>query len=201
LKRERITSVVSSPLGRARATASYTERELGLHATIEDWMAELSSLWVDVKPWGPLAGWDVPGEVIRRRRCEPGTTWHGEVPFDLPAFAEASERVARGSDAFLARIGYRRDGHCYVAERPHRERIAVFCHGGLGLTWLSHLLDLPTPHVWAGFFLPPSSVTTILFDERTKGRATPRVIGMGDVSHLYVAGLPTQPAGIKANFD
>lgn len=85
--------------------------------------------------------------------------------------------------------------------QPNRAKIAVFCHGGLGLTWLAHLLEIPLPLVWSGFWLPPSSVTTVLFDERSPQWAVPRVVGLGDVSHLYEAGLPVQPSGIKANAD
>ena len=40
----------------------------------------------------------------------------------------------------------------------------------------------------------------ILFDERSDQWAVPRCIGLADVSHLYQAGLPVQPSGIKANF-
>jgi hypothetical protein len=77
----------------------------------------------------------------------------------------------------------------------------VFCHGGFGLTWLAHLLALLLPLVWSGFWLPPSSVTTMLFDERSPEWAVPRCIGLGDVSHLYAAGLQVQARGIMANFD
>jgi len=52
-----------------------------------------------------------------------------------------------------------------------------------------------------GFFLYPSSVTTVLFDERSKNWAVPRCIGLGELSHLYANNLPPQPSGIKANYD
>jgi probable phosphoglycerate mutase len=55
--------------------------------------------------------------------------------------------------------------------------------------------------MWSGFWLPPSSVTTVLFEERSAEWAVPRCIGLGDVSHLHMAGLGVQPSGIKANFD
>jgi probable phosphoglycerate mutase len=77
----------------------------------------------------------------------------------------------------------------------------MFCHGGFGLMWLAHLLEIPFPLVWAGFWLPPSSVTTVLFEERSSAWSVPRCIGLGDVAHLYAAGLPVSPAGIMANFD
>jgi len=70
-------------------------------------------------------------------------------------------------------------------------------------TWhdLAHLLAIPLTLMWSGFWMAPSSVTTILFDERSPEWAVPRCIGFCDVSHLYAAGLPVQPRGILANFD
>ena len=56
---------------------------------------------------------------------------------------EGFEQLKAHSDEFIARHGYVREGSRYRVTAPNRERIAVFCHGGLGLTWLAHLLDLP----------------------------------------------------------
>ncbi len=122
-------------------------------------------------------------------------------PARVDRYGEVVEAVRSESDAFLARHGYDRAGTSYRVVRPNRERIAVFCHGGLGLTWLAHLLAIPMPLMWAGFWLPPSSVTTVLMDEREDDLATPRCLGVGDVSHLYAERLPVQPAGVKTNFD
>ena len=131
---------------------------------------------------------------------------HGEKarsatdPGQVRDYRAVVERVAADSDAFLARHGYQREGGAYRVVQPNTERIAVFCHGGLGLTWLAHLLAIPVPLMWAAFWLAPSSVTTVLMDERVDGLATPRCLALGDTSHLHAAGLPIQPAGIKANF-
>jgi probable phosphoglycerate mutase len=128
-------------------------------------------------------------------------TWHKSAPFEDPVFERVFADLRRNSDEFLAARGYRRNGGVYEITAGNRERIAVFCHAGFGLTWLAHLLDLPVPLVWSGFFLAPSSVTTVLFEERSSSFAAPRCLSVGDTSHLHAAGLPTQPAGIVANFD
>ena len=67
--------------------------------------------------------------------------------------------------------------------------------------WLAHLLEIPLSLVWVGFWLPPSSVPTVLFEERSSKRAAPRCIGLGDVAHLYAAGSPVRPRGSKGNVD
>jgi broad specificity phosphatase PhoE len=101
----------------------------------------------------------------------------------------------------LERHGYVREDGCYRIQSPNRETIAVFCHLGFGLTWLSHLLELPFPLVWSAFWLPPSSVTTILFEERSEQWAIPRCTGLGSVSHLHKVGLPVSQMGLMANVD
>jgi probable phosphoglycerate mutase len=146
--------------------------------------------------------WDAPGEHIRQKPASLTLdAWHEHELFANPLFRETFARVGRDSDSFLAQHGYVREGGRYRIERGNRDKIAVFCHGGFGLWWLAHLLEIPLPLMCAGFFLPPSSVTTVLFDERTEQWATPRCVGVGDISHLYAAGLAMQPAGIKANRD
>lgn len=202
MKKLGLDRIYSSPLGRAVHTMQYTADALGMTGTIEPWTAEVSDCHCVFEPWGHHCVWDVPGELVRATEPYPAfDNWHTSDLFSNPMFKEVYDRIGRDSDAFIARHGYVREGGRYRIVRPNREKIAIFCHGGFGLWWLSHLLALPLPMVWAGFFLPPSSVTTILFDERSETWAVPRSIGTGDISHLYAAGLPMSPSGIKANVD
>lgn len=191
----------SSPLGRAQATARHTADLLAMPVQTEPWTAELD--WQIEQPvLGRSAAWDTHGHTIRA--IEPSPTrcnWHTHEPLDDPRFRDGFVKVGQASDAFLARHGYVREDHHYRVRQPSREKICVFCHGGFGLTWLAHLLAIPLPLAWASFVLAPSSVTTILFDERFEDSATPRCTGLADVSHLYEAGLPTSSSGIKANME
>lgn len=202
LQDEKITRLYSSPMGRALDTAEYARRRLGLELDVESWMREREEWWIDDGPMDEWPAWNVDGETVRRL----GTAWSRESwssrpPFDLAKLRDGFDELVGQSDGFLARHGYLRDGQVYRADRPHRERIATFCHGGFAMSWLAHLLEIPPPVVWTSFFLPPSSVTTVLFDERSPGVAVPRCLGVGDVSHLYKKGLPVRPLGIIANFD
>ncbi len=202
LKNEGLTRLYSSPLGRALHTADYTAKATKLKVKVEDWTHELSDLKMDsVPPWGQLMAWDLPGELIREKREHlRHDTWHRIPLFGQKKFRAEIARVHKNSDSFLKRHGYKRTGGKYRVLKPNRERIAVFCHGGLGTTWLAHLLEIPLPLVWSGFWMAPSSVTTVLFDERSKKWATPRCIGFCDLSHLHKEGLPVSTHGIKANF-
>ena len=193
--------IYCSPLGRAIDTMKYTSQMLDMAFNIEEWTRELPDLWLEDTPWGALAAWDIPGEMVRGDGILPThNNWHQQSVLCTTKAKEKFEELQTHSDDFLKRHGYDRVGGKYCCTRRNEEKIAVFCHGGLGLTWLAHLLDIPLSLMWTGFWLPPTSVTTILFEERSKMWAVPRCIGMGDISHLYKAGLNVKPSGIVSNF-
>ncbi|MBV9867710.1 MAG: histidine phosphatase family protein [Abitibacteriaceae bacterium] len=193
--------IYSSPLPRAHITAQYTADLLHKPVQIEEWAAELG--WkIEQDPYTRLSAWDLPGELFRAEASNYGQeTWHETPVIEKLALREKFDLIKQHGDEFLARHGYERDGGLYRRIKPNRDKVALFCHNGLGLAWFAHLLEIPLPLIWSGFWMPPSSVTTILFDERSEEFAIPRCIGFGDVSHLYAAGLAVQPRGIITNFD
>lgn len=213
-----ITHIYSSPMGRARATASCTEAALSKKAAIEHWTRELS-YWPRLsgtsRPGeGGLAMWDISADTVRAA-SDLGRDSQWEIVREIGEAQPHFEQLICDSDTFLARHGYVREGHRYRIVKGNRDIVAVFCHGGFGLTWLAHLLGVPLAVAWTSFYLPPSSLTTILFDERSADYACPRAIGIGDVGHLYakelrlsnskyerpnVYGNWKRPSGIKANF-
>lgn len=201
LARQGVDAIYSSPFPRALETMHYTAAAVGVTPEVLDWTAELLDFRID-STWGAAFAWDLAGEIVRG--CDPlpdHANWHQTAPLDAPVLREKFTTLRQDSDAFLAQHGYQREGGRYRCLAPNRRQIAVFCHNGLGLTWLAHLLEIPLSLVWSGFWLAPSSVTTILFDERSPDWAVPRCVGLGDVSHLYAEGLPVQPRGLLANID
>ncbi|AZN43094.1 histidine phosphatase family protein [Paenibacillus albus] len=192
-----VDRIYSSPINRAVHTMKYTADRLGIEPMYEPWTRELN--WPTLDEEGnAIAGWDIPGEKVRGERPYPD---HGIWPERQPYkdYAHLYETIKADSDEFLQRLGFEREDGRYRIVTPSEETIAVFCHMGFGLTWLSHLLELPFPLVWSSFWLPPSSITTILFEERSKSWAVPRCLGLGQVTHLDRKGLPVSPMGLKAN--
>lgn len=191
-----------SPLGRARATARYTEEAMGKTATVLPWTHERSDWREEVPPWGNRVIWDIPGEVIREKVPPPlYDDWCDLPPLRGKGYPEKMLELQNASDEFIASLGYHREGGRYRVVRPNLEKIAVFCHGGFGLQWFAHLLEIPPALVWSGFWMAPTSVTTILFDEASPDWATPRCVGFCDVSHLYAEGLPVSTHGLKDNVE
>jgi broad specificity phosphatase PhoE len=197
MQAEGIHEIYSSPHGRAWQTAEPAATLLGLEVRVEEWTRELKlpAIYDNV-----YAAWNVHGSDVRTPEylVQPGNITAVDL---LPhsAIDACVKELGAQSDAFLARQGYERDGGIYRVTNRSKKRIAVFCHGGFGLTWLSVLLEIPLPLVWSGFFMHTSSVTTILFDERVPGIATPRCIGFGATPHLHAAGITGSQAGFVAN--
>ena len=93
-------------------------------------------------------------------------------------------------DELLERHGYRREGPLYRAVAPNNDTLAFFCHFGLECVLLSHLLNISPMALWHGTCAAPTSVTTVVTEERREGIAYFRMGAFGDVSHLYCHGEP-----------
>ena len=74
--------------------------------------------------------------------------------------------------------------------------LLLFCHFGISAAMCAYLLGISPMVMWHGFIMAPTSVTTLVTEERTPGQVFFRCNGFGDVSHLYAAGEPVSPAGV-----
>ena len=90
----------------------------------------------------------------------------------------------------LARHGYRHNGRVFDVVDGNHDTIVLFCHFGVEAVLLSHLLSVSPMPLWHNFVALPTSVTTVVTEEREQGIATFRVQQFGDLAHLYAAGEP-----------
>jgi probable phosphoglycerate mutase len=197
LKAEGIERIISSPMGRAQATAAHTANDLDLEVETEEWIAELQ-----LRTAEPMqAAWDIHCHIIRNDEYLKDVSRPDRISrLPIEQADAAIARIRESSDEFLSRLGYARNGGSYRVTASNQAKIAVFAHGGFGLCWLSTLLEIPYPLMWSGFFLHTSSVTQILFDEREPGIATPRCIMMSALPHLFARSMEPGTGGIKANY-
>ena len=99
---------------------------------------------------------------------------------------EEYHKITEQFDELLARNGYVREGGCYRAERPNHDIIVLFCHFGLEGVLLSHIFGVSPMPVWHAFCAQPSSVTTLVTEERREGIASIRMLSFGETTHLYM---------------
>ncbi len=198
LQAEKIDRIYCSSMQRSIDTMKYTQDLTGLSPIIYDWMREVE--WSDTiddynNPW------DLPGEKLLNEPIMPtDENWIDNPYFDgIRVHQDLSSRE-REFDDFLKELGYKREGKHYVETQENHEKIAMFCHAGFGNAIISYLLNIPLTLQWAGFWMAPTAVTSILFAKRTDNIVVPRCISYGDVSHLYKANLFPRPRGLKGDF-
>lgn len=195
--------ICASPLPRAEITARYSADLLKLPVITHDWLAEVVgwSTGPDPIEGGFIPAWDIPGEELRANPAyHVWDTWDATAPFHRPIYRDTVSEFQAESDAFLAGLGYVREGNRYRVTGANEKQVACFCHNGTALLWLSLLLHIPPPLVWSSFWHAPSAVSTVLFEQRSADFAVPRALSVGDTSHLYEARLPVQPRGIRGNY-
>lgn len=189
-----ITKIYASPLRRARETAEPTANALGLPIGIEPFASE-SLTWSRFAYKKPDGGhnwiWyiDDSASLVRGSNRDAGDKWYDIEPIRtrLPNAKESYEALMSESDEFLARHGYVREGNEYRIENPSDERIAMFCHQGFGLSWLSHLLRIPPNIFWAEFDITHTGVTVLHFQNYKSGYTIPKVLTFSDMSHIFAS--------------
>lgn len=177
-----------SPLGRARKTAEYTLNEMGRTAEVCDWLREFSPK-VDKPNIAQDVAWDWrPKDWTPVDDFYDLSKWSHVSAMEQAGVPEAYKYVTTEFDKLLAKHGYERDGRYYRAVNANEDTIVLFCHFGLECVLLSHLLGISPMLLWHGFCAAPTSVTTLVTEERERGVAYFRTLQFGDVSHLYMGG-------------
>lgn len=186
--------VYTSPRGRAKLTAEPTCKALGITPEVLEWTNE-DLAFADFSLPRPEGGrtWSFGScrntEYLEKAKAL-GDRWYEAYPFSECNAKAGFERIQRESDAFLASLGYERDGAVYRITSPSEERVAVFCHYGAGTTWLAHLLSIMPPVFWGTFLINHSSFTVLRFPNDKEGFIIPMCLALSDCSHIYEAGLP-----------
>ena len=186
-----------SPLGRARDTAAYTLNKLGRTAEVMPWLAEFRGVSYDPYARHDRIPWDYrPREWQDRPLLWDVNHWTEDELTRTGTTAAIWQETCEGLDALLARHGYIRDGGLYRCENNTPDTLMFFCHFGIMTALVSHLTGISPVPLWQGFCAMPSSVTTLVSEERIKGEVVFRCMQFGDLSHLYPAGERHSTAGL-----
>lgn len=183
-----------SPLGRAKDTASFTLEKMGREAIECEWLREFAPRVIRPDKDVEHVAWDwLPEDWTKHEPFYQYDHWYEHEIFDRakiggePVTIKAEyEWITTNFDELLKKHGYVREGHYYRVEQANNDTIVFFCHFGLGCVLLGHLLGISPMVLWHGFCAAPTSVTTVVTEERRKGIAGFRMSAYGDTSHLYV---------------
>ncbi len=179
-----------STMGRAKDTAFPTLKKMEREAIYCDWLREFV---VDMKRSDGVLdiAWDwLPQEWTKNEDFYLEKKWHEVSPFKESNAYERYKEVTGELDKIIKKHGYERDGRTYKAVKPNNDTIVLFCHFGVQCVLLSHLFGISPMILWHNFCALPTSVTTVVTEERREGTAIFRMCGFGDISHLYKEGEP-----------
>lgn len=178
-----------SPLGRAKDTASVTLKRMNRQAEELPWLREFEAPVIDENTGKQRIPWDyLPEQWTTVNEYYDKKLWHTVPVMQAGHVLDEAIRVHTGLDGMLKKHGYEREGEIYRAVHPNRDTVVLFCHFGVECVMLGHLLGISPVVLWHGFCAAPSSVTTLVTEERRPGAAYFRMSAFGDISHLYAAG-------------
>lgn len=179
-----------SPLGRAQDTAKPTLKIMGREIITYDWLREFSGYIIEPDTLNRRHPWDLmPGFWTAEHDLYDRDKWVKTPLMQSGDVEEKYNEVAQGIDEIIANYGYERQGNVYKVQKESRDTIVIFCHFAVECVMLSHILGVSPLILWQGFVALPSSVTTIVTEEREQGVASFRCMGFGDLSHLYADGI------------
>lgn len=202
LKDWKVEQFYVSPLGRARDTARPTLGKLHQSAITYDWMQEFTYRIEDPTTGRIHVPWDyMPEYWTRQQEFYDPEAWLSHPAFlENPRIVPGFHRVCRGIDGILARYGYTRTERFYKVDPvltadDDDKTIVFFCHLGISLVMIAHILGFAPVQLQQSIYLPPSSVTILNAEKVVHDNAAFRAQVIGDTSHLRIGGEPISAMG------
>jgi probable phosphoglycerate mutase len=178
-----------SPLGRAKDTASVSLKKIKREAKELAWLREFEAPVLDPESGEERIPWDwLPADWTKEEAFYDKKLWHTVPVMQSANVGKEAEFVYSGLDELLAEHGYRHEGNLFRAVEPNNDTVVLFCHFGVECVILGHLLGISPMLLWHGFCAAPTSMTTLITEERREGVAYFRMSAFGDISHLYAVG-------------
>ncbi len=187
VKRIKPDTVYCSPKGRAQKTCQASQKVLGFEYETLPWMKEFSGKIFNPTTHKRTICWDLmPSFFTKHPLLYNGERWMEDPLLSQTDVEEKYNMIKEGLEALLKKHGYEREGDTklFRAVRSNRDTVVLFCHFALLGSILS-ILTGASPYIfWQHFCALPTSVTTIVTEEREEGLVSFRCIGYGDLSHL-----------------
>lgn len=182
-----VTAFYCSPLGRAKDTASFTLKKMNRQAEELDWLQEFRG---KIRKGLKISScWDrLPTEWVNNRDYYDYDKWYKTKLMKSYNVHKEYKWVCDGIDELLSKHGYEHSGGYYKVTNSNHDTVVLFCHFGVECVILSHIFSCSPMVLWHNFVALPTSVTTLITEEREEGIAVFRCQQFGDISHLYAGG-------------
>lgn len=178
-----IEVIYSSTKGRAVQTAEYTAKVLGLPVDQREFMCELGWKSKDDTPIVENGHpWRVSRYRVSQNQSLANVNWREDEPYCRSIIVERVQVVIDGIDAWLAELGFVREGEFYrVSDVIPYKTVAMFSHAGASSAAISHILNIPFPQFCGAFKINFVSSFVIEFAEKHGELIYPQIILLDDV--------------------
>ena len=185
LQDEGIEAIYSSTHGRAMETASHLADALRLPVTGCEFMREINWGSVDGEPlFADGHPCDTVDRMVAQGESLVDPDWQNSETFRRNRVVQCVEKVAAGTDAWLATLGYTREGLYYRAGKDTKRTIAAFGHGGASTAILAHLFNLPFPFVTSTMGPDYTGITIVELPDVEGALVKPRLEMLNDARHI-----------------
>ena len=198
LKDFKIDAMYSSPLPRARYTADAIVKYNQLKTyKVFDYMREFDSR-IDLPYTNNHLLWDLrPTFLESNLDLYDRDKWTDNAVIN-DKVKDHYQTIKSEFSALIESHGYKKNGILYDVVNSNHDNIVITCHFGLGCFLLSELLNIAPSALLNHTCAQPSSVTTVVTEERTKGKAIFRMLSFGSIEHLI---LGNEKPSFMARFD
>ena len=191
LLKEGIDEIYSSPLGRARQTASYFSEASGIKDIhILDFMQEIrfgteEDLYNN--KWNPWLGVQA---LVREGKDLQSEAWRQYPVFKDNLATIDADKIGEEADKWLASLGYVREGQYYrntnsSSSASSSRTLAIFCHGGASAAFLARVLNQQFPYMCGTLLhFPHTTITVLEFDDTPGALTLPIIELMNDARHI-----------------
>ena len=184
LKDEGVERIYSSTCGRAFETAQHLGDVIGLPGVGCDFMREIKWGSVDGEAYADGHPWTIADKMVANGEPLVDPTWRDHPEFRRNRLLACCDKVAAGADAWLAELGYVREGAYYRVQSGAPKAIAAFGHGGETAAMLTHLFNLPFPFACQAMGPDYTGITIVDFPDKPGELVAPRFALMNDARHI-----------------